>query len=382
MWVALRRGSGVAGGPGDPHPVEDRTAGGVGGDSGRPDEQPGAGHQSDSRWGGGVSGWDADPLGLSAASPAAEAGQGDPAPVPEVEPATSVMRRPGGSARRSAGAGDRPAAPAWEAGSPAPDAAEAGTPVDRHRPGQAAPDVPAQPGGPAEEDGAHRDPYRDAYGYTRREGARRHEADYPAAAPAGRVEPGPADGQAATGRFGAAGAEHEAGRSAAGARADRHRRAEPGSDGAQAATGGASRLAAAVLALAGAVAAGAALLPWSRLSSGDETRTFTGLVAGDGRLTLLLGLALVLIGGRLVLGRAPAAGGGGDGLAARVLALVLVVVAGFDTAIGPPTLSSFRAISADVIELRPEIGPQVTLAAGVVALVAALRLRPGRRRRR
>jgi hypothetical protein len=139
---------------------------------------------------------------------------------------------------------------------------------------------------------------------------------------------------------------------------------------------------AAVLVLASAVAGIAALLPWSRLSSGGETRTFTGLAVGDGRVTFLLAVALVVIGlARLAHRPLP----GADVLAARLLTAILAAVAGSDLVLGPPTLSTFRGISADVIEVRPEAGLLVSAGAGVVALLAALLLRPrqeptGRRR--
>ncbi len=123
----------------------------------------------------------------------------------------------------------------------------------------------------------------------------------------------------------------------------------------------------------------AAFLPWSTLTSGDETRTFTGLTVGDGRLTLVAGLVLLaagLAGLRGSAGDAARRPGGGvlaGGTAARLSAVLLVVLSGFDLAFGPPPLSSFRAISADVFELRPEAGVVVTLAAGAVALYAASR---------
>ncbi|MCK9902423.1 hypothetical protein MXD63_20375 [Frankia sp. Cpl3] len=136
---------------------------------------------------------------------------------------------------------------------------------------------------------------------------------------------------------------------------------------------------AALLALSGGAAAIAAFLPWSTLTSGDETRTFNGLTVGDGRLTLVAGLVLLAAGLAGLRGSADGAArwpGGGvlaGGTAARLSAVLLIVLAGFDLAFGPPPLSSFRAISADVFELRPEVGVMVTLAAGVVALYAATR---------
>ncbi|WP_157472536.1 hypothetical protein [Frankia sp. EAN1pec] len=140
----------------------------------------------------------------------------------------------------------------------------------------------------------------------------------------------------------------------------------------------------ALLALGGAVAAVAAFLPWSTLTSGDETRTFTGITVGDGRLTLVTGLVMALIGLASLRGRGRRAGGAGpagpaaDLLVARASALLLVLVSGFDLALGPPSLSSFRAISADVIAVRPQIGVVVTLVAGLVALAAVARPRSGR----
>jgi hypothetical protein len=126
------------------------------------------------------------------------------------------------------------------------------------------------------------------------------------------------------------------------------------------------------LAVAALAAAGAAVLPWCELSSGDETRTLTGLTVGDGRLTLVLALVLGWVGCAASAGRRAFAG---DVVAARSAAAVIVAVSAFDVALGPPTLSSVRGISADQFELSAQAGVVVSLAAGVLALVAAAGLR-------
>ncbi|WP_131799379.1 hypothetical protein [Parafrankia sp. CH37] len=149
-----------------------------------------------------------------------------------------------------------------------------------------------------------------------------------------------------------------------------------------------------LLLLAGGASAVAAFLPWSTLTGGDETRTFDGVTAGDGRLSLVAGLVLIAVGVSWLRGAArpgtgrPGAGWLGDGSSAgtamaRLAALLIVAVSGFDLAFGPPPLASFRGISADVFELRPELGVGVTLVAGLVALFASTRRdRGGRAKRR
>jgi hypothetical protein len=122
------------------------------------------------------------------------------------------------------------------------------------------------------------------------------------------------------------------------------------------------------LAAAALAAAVSAALPWCELSSGDETRTLTGLTVGDGRLTLVLALVMGWIGCSALAGRRAFAG---DVVAARSAAAMIVAVSAFDVALGPPTLSSVRGISADRFELSAQAGVVVSLAAGVVALVAA-----------
>ncbi|OHV36389.1 MULTISPECIES: hypothetical protein [Pseudofrankia] len=133
------------------------------------------------------------------------------------------------------------------------------------------------------------------------------------------------------------------------------------------------RMASLTLVVAGLAAAGAALAPWSTLASSDEERTFTGLTVGDGRFTVVLGLALAVLGVAGLARRRLS----GDGPLGPVLAGLLVVMAGGDLLIGPPTLATFRGISADQIVVRPEAGLYVSLVAGVLALVAALMPRRG-----
>ncbi|ONH31939.1 hypothetical protein [Pseudofrankia asymbiotica] len=135
------------------------------------------------------------------------------------------------------------------------------------------------------------------------------------------------------------------------------------------------RTASLLLVVAGLAAAGAALAPWSTLATSDEERTFTGLTVGDGRFTVVLGLALTVLGGAGLARRRLS----GDGALGPLLAALLVVIAGSDLLIGPPTLATFRGISADQIVVDPEAGLYVSLAAGVLALMAALVPRRGAR---
>ncbi|MCL9797681.1 hypothetical protein, partial [Frankia sp. AgKG'84/4] len=128
-------------------------------------------------------------------------------------------------------------------------------------------------------------------------------------------------------------------------------------------------------------AAGAAIgstLPWSTMTSRDETRTFSGVVVGDGRLVLVLAVLVALIAvGRLA--HRPFGPGGADLLTARLVSAAIIVVAVFDRMYGPPTLASFRAVSADQIAIVPEAGLTLTLGSGVVALVGAILLQAGPR---
>ncbi|MCK9894866.1 hypothetical protein MXD60_09695 [Frankia sp. AgB32] len=128
-------------------------------------------------------------------------------------------------------------------------------------------------------------------------------------------------------------------------------------------------------------AAGAAIgsaMPWSTMTSRDETRTFSGVVVGDGRLILVLAMLVALIA-LARLARRPLGPGGSDILAARLVSAGIIVVAAFDRMYGPPTLASFRAVSADQIAINPEGGLTLTLGSGVVALVGAILLHTGPR---
>ncbi|MCM3922072.1 hypothetical protein ND748_10425 [Frankia sp. AiPs1] len=134
---------------------------------------------------------------------------------------------------------------------------------------------------------------------------------------------------------------------------------------------GRTRPAAALAMIVGAVGCViGSVLPWSEMSSADETRTFSGIVVGDGRLVLVLAVILgVVAAARLA--RRPIGGGAADVLAARIIAILIVVIAGLDRAYGPPTLASFRAISADVISIHPQNGIMLTLGSGILALIGA-----------
>lgn len=117
------------------------------------------------------------------------------------------------------------------------------------------------------------------------------------------------------------------------------------------------------------------VLPWSEMSSANETRTFNGIVVGDGRLVLVLAVLLGVVGAAR-LARRPIGGRTADILVARLVAIMIVVIAGLDRAYGPPTLASFRAISADVISIHPQNGIMFTLGSGILALIGAVLLQP------
>ncbi len=189
---------------------------------------------------------------------------------------------------------------------------------------------------------------RDGSGTSRRDDARPREPLLEPAAPmrGGHRSPGPVPGEAAASR------------------------AEPSQ---------VRRSAAALAMVVGA--AGAAIgsaMPWSTMTSRDETRTFSGVVVGDGRLILVLAVLVALIAvGRLA--HRPLGPGGADILAARLVSAAIIVVAVFDRIYGPPTLASFRAVSADQIAIIPEVGLTLTLGSGVVALAGAILLQAGPR---
>jgi hypothetical protein len=121
-------------------------------------------------------------------------------------------------------------------------------------------------------------------------------------------------------------------------------------------------------------------LPWSTMSSGDETRSFTGVVVGDGRVVLVLAVCLGAVAVARLL-RRPLSAGTADILVARLVSGAIIVLAALDRMYGPPTLASFRAVSGDRIAIHPGGGIMLTLASGVVALIGAILLRPPRRGR-
>jgi hypothetical protein len=144
---------------------------------------------------------------------------------------------------------------------------------------------------------------------------------------------------------------------------------------------GRARPAAALAMVVGA--AGAAVgstMPWSTMTSGNETRTFSGVVVGDGRLVLVLA-ALVGAVALARLARRPFGIGATDVLIARLVAAGIIAVAAFDRMYGPPTLASFRAVSADQISIHPETGIMITLGSGALALIGAILLRASPRPR-
>jgi hypothetical protein len=143
-------------------------------------------------------------------------------------------------------------------------------------------------------------------------------------------------------------------------------------EGKAASRGVVRRPVAVLLATAAVVVAVAAVLPWSELSSGDETRTLTGLAVGDGRLTGMLAAVLAWVGCAAAAGRRAFAA---DVVVAQLAAVGVVAVTAFDVVFGPPTMSSVRGISAAQIAVRAEVGVVLSLVAGLVALLAAALLR-------
>src|SRR5262249_33450957 len=89
-------------------------------------------------------------------------------------------------------------------------------------------------------------------------------------------------------------------------------------------------------------------------------------------VTFLLAVALVVIGLARLSHRPLSVA---DVTAARLLAVIMAAIAGSDVVLGPPTLATFRGISAGVIEVRPEPGVLVSAGAAPVALLASVLLR-------
>ncbi|AEH09204.1 MULTISPECIES: hypothetical protein [Protofrankia] len=147
---------------------------------------------------------------------------------------------------------------------------------------------------------------------------------------------------------------------------------EPGV-GAEPGVGG--RFAGVLLTVAGGLGGIAATLPWSTISDGEETRTFTGLTVGDGRITLMVAVVLLVIGAAHVSGRRP---GGTEAAVATLLGAGVAVFAVMDLVAGPASLSSFRTLAADQISVAPASGLVLTLVAGLLALVGGWLLRRGR----
>ncbi|MCM3884703.1 hypothetical protein [Frankia sp. R82] len=127
--------------------------------------------------------------------------------------------------------------------------------------------------------------------------------------------------------------------------------------------------------LVGSIGAGAgSVLPWSSLSDGEQTRKFSGLVVGDGRVVLVLAVGLAAMALARLAYR-PFGAGRADIPFAQLSAGAIVVLTGLDRMYGPPTLASFRAVGNDVITIRPEGGITFTLVSGVLALAGAAALR-------
>ncbi len=141
------------------------------------------------------------------------------------------------------------------------------------------------------------------------------------------------------------------------------------------------RFAGMLLTIAGGLGGIAATLPWSTISDGEESRTFTGLTVGDGRITLMLAVVLMVIGAAHVAGRrsgGTGGSGGSGGTVAMLLGAGVAVFAVMDLVAGPASLSSFRALSANQISVVPASGLVLTLVAGSLACVGGWLLRRGR----
>lgn len=121
---------------------------------------------------------------------------------------------------------------------------------------------------------------------------------------------------------------------------------------------------------AGLMAAVGALMTWSTLTSGGERRTFSGLAVGDGRFTLAMGVVSILIGS-VGLAKRPFPGRGADGRIALVLGVLTMALAAADVVAGPPTLASFRRLSANAITITSGNGLSLTITAGVGVIVGA-----------
>ncbi|WP_192029121.1 hypothetical protein [Candidatus Frankia nodulisporulans] len=113
---------------------------------------------------------------------------------------------------------------------------------------------------------------------------------------------------------------------------------------------------AALAVLVGAIGAGAgSVMPWSSLSDGEQVRQFSGVEVGDGRVVLVLAVGLAAVALSRLAYR-PFGAGLVDIVFVRLSAVATVVLTGLDRMYGPPTLASFRAVSADAIIIAPRSG--------------------------
>ena len=143
------------------------------------------------------------------------------------------------------------------------------------------------------------------------------------------------------------------------------------------ATGASTRPATGLLGIGGALSLIGSVLPWSELSSGGERRVFSGVTVGDGRICLLIGLALIVCAALVATGRAapgPDRATGPVPAAAAALAAVVLLLTGADYAAGPAPLASFRGLSAGLVHLEPRAGLAVTLLGGLLAEIGATAL--------
>lgn len=115
----------------------------------------------------------------------------------------------------------------------------------------------------------------------------------------------------------------------------------------------------------GGLAALGSVLPWSVMTTGDRGVHSAAGITGDGWVTLLLGLVVVLAGALTLVGWATR----GLAVTAVVCAIAITVVAGYNSF----DLSAFGAAGDQLASMELGHGLVMTVIGGLVALVGSAR---------
>jgi hypothetical protein len=120
-----------------------------------------------------------------------------------------------------------------------------------------------------------------------------------------------------------------------------------------------------LLVVGGGLAVLGSILPWSVVTSSRRVLSADGLT-GDGRITILLGLAVVVVGVLALVGRPPRPAC----IGALVAAAVVVVIAGYNAF----DLDALGTASDQMASLEMGHGLLITAIGGTVAVVGGVRL--------